>query len=73
MNPTGSIKKMTNSSVLMVNPSSLVSTVHKVANVILECRQAGRQVPSRSWLDEASICLHEFLIDLIDASQQPLA
>lgn len=57
----------------MVNPSSLVSTVHKVANVILECRQAGRQVPSRSWLDEASICLHEFLIDLIDASQQPLA
>lgn len=40
---------------------------------MLECRQANREVLSCSWLDEASICLHEFLIDLIDASQQPLA
>lgn len=42
-------------------------------NVILEWRQASRQVLSCSWLDEASLCLHEFVMDLIDASQQPLA
>lgn len=60
---------------LLVNPSSLDSifTTVEVANIILGCRQGNMEVLSCSWLDEASICLHEFLIDLIDASQQPLA